>query len=247
MIHNFKSGVNKLTNETLATLSLRTIEAVSNSGIEQAQTSKQFIALKQVNDNYQTLFAPRSQKLQSEQINICFAKRQGLFKSIVGYTSGLLNSPDASVKQSAVEVARILTAHGSTIAGARIAEQTIRYIRVIEMLKAENMVAHLEKLQLSERVDELDRLQREYENLYTGRGNDRISMLYPSAMRKRMVEALSLHYEETCWMAIQHDTDAWKTLIAVIEKRLSEVKTSRKSSSKTSGAESEAAQGLQSA
>ena len=82
MIQNFKSGVNKLTNETLATLSLRTIEAVSNSGIEQAQTSKQFIALKQVNDNYQTLFAPRSQKLQSEQINICFAKRQGLFKSI---------------------------------------------------------------------------------------------------------------------------------------------------------------------
>lgn len=58
MIHNFKSGVNKLTNETLATLSLRTIEAVSNSGIEQAQTSKQFIpdyALDNLNGKSNTL------------------------------------------------------------------------------------------------------------------------------------------------------------------------------------------------
>lgn len=247
MIQNFKSGVGKLTNETLAVLSLRVIEAVSNSGIEQAQTSKQFAELKQVNDNYQTLFVPRSQKIQSELISACFAKRQELFKSITAYVTGLLNSPDPSVKQSATEVVKIVTAYGTNLAGARIAEQTIRYIRIIEMLKAESMTTHLQKLQLSARVDELDNLQREYENLYTGRGNDRLSVQYPSAMRKELTEALYLHYEETCWLAKQHETEAWKLLIAVIEMRLSEVKTSKKSSTKTTDTGTETTQGAQSA
>lgn len=247
MIKKFKSGAGKLTNETLAVLSLRIIEAVSNSGIEQAQASKQFMVLKQVNNNYQTLFVPRSQKNQSEQIKDCFAKRQKLYKSITGYATGLVNSPDASVKQSAIEVVGILTAYGTNMAGARIAEQTIRYIRIIEMLKAESMAAHLQKLQLGAHIDELDNLQREYENLYTGRGNDKLGQLYPSTMRKELAEALHLHYEETCWFAKQHDTDAWKLLVAVIEMRLSEVKTSRKSNTKTMGTEPVATQSLQSA
>jgi len=86
---------------------------------------------------------------------------------------------------------------------------------------------------LSDSITELDTVQREYENYYTGRGDEQLGFTYPSALRKELIEALVAHYEESCWLAKQNETAEWNLLVATIEKRLNEVSISRTSTTES--------------
>ena len=230
MKNNFRTKVQKLPNGSLGTLSKRIADTVQKTAIEQAKNSKQYLLLSQVNAEYQALLTPKSQKEISEAVKQSFENRQQLYKTVYTYTNGLLNSPDDETKQAAVQVFRILNAFGTNFNRLKVAEQTIRYIRIIEMLQSTDMTAAIQKLQLSGLVTQLDAAQREYENLYTGRGDERLGFTFASALRKKLIDAIVEHYEECCWLAKQNDTAEWKLLVATIDKRVSEVSTKRTSS-----------------
>lgn len=227
MKKNYNSKVQKLTNATLATICFRTIDAVSKSGIEQAQNSKLFIQLNQRYDSYQSLLTALSTQKTAEAVNQSFEHREQLFKSIYKYVNGLLNAPDQATQLAAQRVFDVLNSFGTRPYNAKIAVQTIRYFRMVEMLNKPVLADDLLKLQLSNRIADLDAAQREYESQYTGRGDEQLGKVYPSSQRKKLAETLANFYEEMCWLARQHETAEWLLLVATLEKRLDEIDTSR--------------------
>lgn len=222
----YKSILSKINNESLAMLGLRIIETVNKSGIEQALNGKQFLVLTEVSNRYQLAVGPRNQQLFSKAITERYNTRRDLYNSIYVYVTGLQNSPNADMQAAANEVFAVLNMYGRYFGNLKIADQSLRFIRIVEALKKPELVAALQKTLLTEKVAELDLVQREYEDLYMGRGNDRLGVVSASAMRKEFVEAIKLHVEEVFWMAKQADTEAWKVLSATIEARIGEMKVS---------------------
>lgn len=227
MKNNFRTKVQKLSNGSLGTLALRIIDTVQKSGIAQALVTKQYTLISDVNSRYQSLIQVKDQKEISEAIKQKYQMREQLLKTTGVYCNGLLNSPDPETKQAAMQVNKILTGFGGKLSRMRLAEQAIRYIRIIENLQSPELAEAIQLLKLADVITQLDTIQREYEDFYTERGNERASFTYASNLRKELVEAITDHYEECCWMAKQNDTAEWKLLVATIERRLAEVYTYR--------------------
>ncbi len=233
MITNFRTKVQKLPNGSLGTLAIRVNESVQKSGIAQAQNTKQFTLLSQVNGRYQALIKPKDQKEISDAVKQKYEMREQLLKKIGSYCKGLINSPDEETKLAAIQVNKILTGFGGNLSRMKLAEQAIRYIRIIEMLKSPELADSIQTLKLTDVVVQLDALQREYESHYTGRGDERAGLISASNLRRELVDAIVEHYEECCWMAKQNGTDEWKLLAATIERRLTEIYTYRSASTDT--------------
>lgn len=239
MKNNIRTKVQKLPNGSLGTLAIRINESVQKSGIAQAQNTKQFTLLSQVNGRYQALIKPKGQKEISDAVKQKYELREQLLKKIGSYCSGLINSPDEETRLAAIQVNKILTGFGGNLSRMKLAEQAIRYIRIIEMLQSPELAAAIQTLKLTDVVVQLDAIQREYESYYTGRGDERAGFTYASNLRKELADAIVEHYEECCWMAKQNDTDEWRLLVATIERRLAEIYTFRSASTDTEMSEPE--------
>lgn len=239
MKSNIRTKVQKLPNGSLGTLAIRINESVQKSGIAQAQNTKQFTLLSQVNGRYQALIKPKGQKEISDAVKQKYELREQLLKKIGSYCSGLINSPDEETRLAAIQVNKILTGFGGNLSRMKLAEQAIRYIRIIEMLQSPELAAAIQTLKLTDVVVQLDAIQREYESYYTGRGDERAGFTYASNLRKELADAIVEHYEECCWMAKQNDTDEWRLLVATIERRLAEIYTFRSASTDTEMSEPE--------
>ena len=239
MKNNIRTKVQKLPNGSLGTLAIRINESVQKSGIAQAQNTKQFTLLSQVNGRYQALIKPKGQKEISDAVKQKYELREQLLKKIGSYCSGLINSPDEETRLAAIQVNKILTGFGGNLSRMKLAEQAIRYIRIIEMLQSPELAEAIQTLKLTDVVVQLDAIQREYESYYTGRGDERAGFTYASNLRKELADAIVEHYEECCWMAKQNDTDEWRLLVATIERRLAEIYTFRSASTDTEMSEPE--------
>lgn len=233
MKNNFRTKVQKLPNGSLGTLAKRINDSVQKSGIAQAQNTKQFTLLSQVNSRYQSLITPKDQKEISDTVKEKYEMREQLLKKIGSYCNGLLNSPDEETRLAAIQVNKILTGFRGNLSRMKLAEQAIRYIRIIEMLQSTEVTEAIQTLKLTDVVVQLDTIQREYESYYTGRGDERAGFTYASNLRRELVDAIVEHYEECCWLAKQNDTDEWRLLVVSIERRLAEIYTFRSASTDT--------------
>ncbi len=219
----YKSKTNKVGNTSLAALGGRIISTVEKSGIDEARSSKQYVILEEVNNRYQQAIMPDDVKQLSENINSLFNQRTEIFLDMYEYVKGLTKSPAPDTKLAALKVFSILNRYGRVLTNVKIADLSVRYIRIIEGLKRTDVAPAVNKVMLTAKLAEFEQIQLDYEDLYMGRGNDSTVRVAPSSLRKEMQEAVKLYVEELKWMANGADTEAWHTLYRNVEQRFNEV------------------------
>jgi len=222
----YKSKANRVGNISLAALGVRIIDTVAKSGIDQATSSKQFIALQEVNSRYQASIVPGDAKQVSDSIKVLFKSRRVLFDEMYEYVKGQTKSPSPEMKEAALLVFERLNKYGRSYSQAQIADQSVKYIRVIEGLKKSDIAAAVTKIMLTAKVAQLDQLQLDYEDLYLNRGNNSAVRVAPSSLRKEMQETVKLYVEELRWLTNTYDTEEWRALYRNVEQRFSEVNVS---------------------
>jgi len=222
----YKSKANKIGNQSLAILGLRIIDTVNKSGIEDAKTTKKFQILVEVNDRYQIAIVPGDAKQVSESIKILFKARKVMFNDIYSYLEGLLKSPDVEMREASVLLFAVISKFGKSFHQIKIADQSLRFIRIIESLKKPEFDSALAKTLLTDKLASFNQVQLDYEDLYMGNGNVLSIKIAPSNLRKEMENAIKSHFDEVHWMADSLETELWQSLCKNIEKRFEEVNVS---------------------
>jgi len=225
---NYKSKTNRINNESGAILALRIIDTVTKSGISDAQTSKSFTQLVDVNSRYQVAIEPGNNEQVKIAIKEMFNTRATLFSGMHSYIEGMLNSPDAEMKEVAKLLFDQINKYGKNFSNLKIADQSLRYIRIIEGLKKPEYEIPLMRAGLTEKAALLDQVQLGYEDLYMGRGNTSATKVAPSSLRKELNNSIKLYIDEVNWMTNRMDTEEWHTLRYSLQKRFDEVSVSTK-------------------
>lgn len=222
----YKTKANKIGNESLAVLGLRIIETAEKSGMNDAKLTKQFLHLVSVNERFQNAILSGNLKLKTASIDALFNKRNELFLQMYNYLNGLIDSPDAEMKAAATLLFNELDKFGKNFARLKLADKSLRFIRIVQNLKKPECEPALVKTLLVSKVNELNQLQLDYEDLYMDRGNITAVKVAPSNLRKEMEDAVKLYLDEVNWMASQNDTEPWHTLQINLQKRFDEVTVS---------------------
>lgn len=229
----YRSKVNKISNVTRAILALRIIDTVFKSGIEDAKESKRFKQLEEVNERYQIAIEPGDAKQVKEAIDSKFDFRGVLFGEIYIYLEGLQNSPDAEMQAAANLLFLQINKFGKNFSKYKIADQSLRYIRIIEALKKPEYAPALLKTLLTAKMAILDQVQLDYEELYMGKGNSSATKVAPSNLSSELNVVIKRYMDEVELMASRIDTEEWNTLFANLQKRFDEVSVSASAKSKT--------------
>lgn len=222
----YKSKANRIGNLSLAALGLRIIDTVEKSGIDEAQSSKQFLILKEVNGRYQFAIIPGNSKEVQNSIQGLYSERKTVFVDTYDYVQGLTKSPIPDVKAAAGIVFRELNKFGRTFYKVKIADQSVQYIRIIENMKKPEFQPAITKISLGDKLSHLDQIQLDYESLYLGKGNSDSTNIAPSYLRKEMQKSVKLYLEELRWLANTNETVEWQTLYRNVEQRFNEVNVS---------------------
>lgn len=234
--------VNQLTNESVAMLSYRIIETIANSDSEQAKSGKQYVKHAEISQQFQQLVEPNNKQDQTKAIDECYNTRRELFNSMYVYVFGLQSSPNTDTAQAAQQIFTALNMYGKYFGSMKIAEQSLRYVRIIEALRKPELAAMLQKTQLTDNVTALDAVQRKYEDLFMGRSNNRLGAVSASSMRKELNACIRLHVEELNWMALQTESETLKMLCASVDARIREVNLSAQRSKADVQADTESRQ-----
>lgn len=221
---NYKTKINRISNDSRAMLALRIIDTVNKSAIEAARQSKLFLQLVGVNQRYQVAIAPGNSRQVRLAIEVLHKQREDLFEETYGYLEGLLNSPDPEMKAAATLLWGYINMFGRNPGNTKVAGQSLRYIRIIEALKRPECAGALATTKLTERIGMLDQLQLDYEELYMGRGNDSAARVAPTRLTNEMNKSIKLYMDEVHLMAAGEQTDEWDALKANLLQRFDEVK-----------------------
>lgn len=225
---NYKSKTNKINNESSAILALRIIDTVTKLGINDALTSKSFTQLVDVNMRYQEAIEPSNDEQTKLAIKTLFNNRATTFSEMHSYTEGMLNSPDAEMKEGAKLLFEQINKYGKNFSSLKIADQSLRYIRIVEGLKKPEYQMPLLKVGLTEKAALLNQTQLDYEDLYMGSGNNSVKKVAPSNLRKELNYSIKMYMDEVNWMTNRMDTEEWYTLRSNLQKRFDEVNVSTK-------------------
>ena len=213
----------RTSNESLAAVALRVIDTIEKSISAEAKQSLLFSRLMEVNNRYQSSVEPNGSKKTAEAIEAKFKERERLYTEFYDLTYGLQRSRVALQKEAAQKVFPVLNMYGKSFKQERIADQTVRYIRIIETLKGADYTAAIAALNATELFAELSEAQTMYEDLYLGRGN-RLSLKVPTVeMRKEMNNALKDMVDEIEINEKKYPSEANTALKINIEQRFIEV------------------------
>lgn len=220
---NIKSKIDRFRNESLAAIGMRVVETVYQSSVEEAKNGKLFQKLVEANAKYQDSIDPENSKILTEAIQAEYHKRVTLFSDTHIYVRGLMKSPEADISEAATLLFSTLNMFGKYFSRETIAEQSVRYVRIIEGLKKPECATALAKLKLTDRLTELENAQTKYESLYMGRGN-RLSLNVPaSSLKMEMKLALKKHLDELQFLADTLESEEMNSLFATIKQRFMEV------------------------
>lgn len=243
-INNF-SKISKASNETVAMLSKRILEAVVISGNEDALKGKAYMAHAELS----LQFAKAAQKLKrkelSEPVNKFYNDRRDLFAAMYVYAKGLCNAPDTEMAEAATQVFKALNMYGQFLSNLRRDVQSFRYIRIIEALKQPELSAALVKTQLAARVEELDSAQREYENQFGIRSTKLKVKVTATSLRRELNEAIRLHIEELNWLALQTGSEAIRKLCIEVNARVDDLTVSSQKNDTVDDTEADASEQTQ--
>ena len=219
----YKTKASRASVQSLGLLALRIIETVIRSLITSARESKQFLILEEVNIRYQAAIDPGNLRQQAIALKARFAQRRELFEQIYDYLEGLLNSPDPLMKAPATLLFDQINMFGRSFSKLRIAEQSLRYIRIIGSLKSVEFTPAFTKTMLTEKFAAFEQSQLDYENQYMGLGNDETGKVAPSTMRKETEDAIKSYVDELYWIINNLDTEEGYTLFQNVQRRFDEI------------------------
>ena len=212
MKHTNSSRISKASNESVAMLSKRVLEAVEQSNIQEALNGKAYMAHAELSSQFAKAAEKLKRKELSEPVNKNYNDRRDLFAAMYVYAKGLCNAPDAEMAEAAQLVFKALNMYGQFLGNLKVEVQSFRYIRIIEALKQPELAAALTKMQLTAKVAELDSVQRAYENQFADRSNKIKGNVSASSLRRALNEAIKLHIDELNWLARQTDSEALRKL-----------------------------------
>ena len=233
-INNF-SKISKASNETVAMLSKRILEAVVKSDIQEAVNGKQY----HVHADGWSISV--STKMDAVQRSAGKARKPMRVIMYV-YAKGLCNAPDTEMAEAATQVFKALNMYGQFLSNLRRDVQSFRYIRIIEALKQPELSAALVKTQLAARVEELDSAQREYENQFSIRSTKLKVKVTASSLRRELNEAIRLHIEELNWLALQTGSEAIRKLCIEVNARVDDLTVSSQKNDTVDDTEADASE-----
>lgn len=220
------SRISKASNESIAMLSKRILEAVEQSNIQEALNGKAYMAHAELSSQFAKAAEKLKRKELSEPVNKHYNDRRDLFAAMYVYAKGLCNAPDAEMAEAAQQVFKALNMYGQFLGNLKVEVQSFRYIRIIEALKQPELAAALTKMQLTTKVAELDSVQRAYENQFADRSTKIKENVSASSLRRALNEAIKLHIDELNWLARQTDSEALRKLCFEVNARVSDLKIS---------------------
>lgn len=232
-----KTKINKMSNETVATAAMRVIDTINASDCDRVKESAYLTTLTGVSERYQSAVEPYSTVAATEAINAKAEERLQLFTNLYNLVYGLQNSSDGNIKTAAEKIFTVINMYGKAYSKERIADQAIRYMRMIETLKNADNAADLETLGITDQVTALDTVQQAYENLYLTRGNATSSNVSSSSLRTEMNNALKNMIDKVNAVANEYPTDDNVNLAKQVEQRINEIYVTAKSSETTSKVE----------
>lgn len=218
-----KTRINRMGNQSLASIGLRAIETIIKSAVEEVKRCKSFLKLVEVNDRYQESIDPEDSKAMTEAIEVAFQKRKNLFEDNYMYINGLTRSPEEDVRTAAIQLFPVINMFGTNFSKEKIADQSVRYTRVIEGLKNPECAGAITKLKLTEKLAELEAVQAMYESLYMDRGNRLSLKVTPSSLSDEMKSALKKLMDEMRYMADTMESEEMTSLMTTLEQRFSEI------------------------
>ena len=218
-----RTKIYRMSNESIAAVGLRVVETIQKSISEETKKSALFYSLVDVNTRYQSAVEPNGSKIIAEAIDNEFKNREMLYTDFYELAYGNQKSRVAALREAAIRIFKVLNMYGKSFKQERIADQTVRYIRIIETLKGEEYTEAIATLNATELLSELNEAQNRYEDLYLGRGN-RLSLKEPTIkLRKEMNKALNLIVDEIGINEIKYPTEENISLRKIIEQRFNEV------------------------
>jgi predicted metalloendopeptidase len=223
MKHTNSSRISKASNESVAMLSKRVLEAVEQSNIQEALNGKAYLAHAELSSQFAKAAEKLKRKELSEPVNKHYNDRRDLFAAMYVYAKGLCNAPDAEMAEAAQQVFKALNLYGQFLGNLKVEVQSFRYIRIIEALKQPELVAALTKMQLTAKVAELDNVQRAYENQFADRSNKIKGNVSASSLRRALNEAIKLHIDELNWLARQTESEALRKLCFEVNARVADL------------------------
>ncbi len=226
MKHTNSSRITKASNESVAMLSKRILEAVVQSNIQEALNGKAYQAHAELSLQFAKAAEKQQRKELSEPVNKHYNDRRELFATMYVYAKGLCNAPDAGMAEAAQMVFKALNMYGQFLGNLKVEVQSFRYIRIIEALKQPELTAALTKMQLTAKVAELDSVQRAYENQFADRSNKIRENVSASSLRRALNEAIKLHIDELNWLARQTGNEDLRKLCTDVDARVADVKIS---------------------
>ena len=226
MKYTNSSRISKASNESVAMLSKRVLEAVEQSNIQEALNGKAYMAHAELSSQFAKAAEKLKRKELSEPVNKYYNDRRDLFAAMYVYAKGLCNAPDAEMAEAAQQVFKALNMYGQVLSKLKLDVQSFRYIRIIEALKQPELVAALTKMQLTAKVAELDSVQRAYENQFADRSNKIKGNVSASSLRPALNEAIKLHIDELNWLARQTESEALSKLCTEVNARVTDLKIS---------------------
>jgi len=223
---NNKTKANRIGNDSLDQLGTRIIDTVTKSDIPEAKVGKYFLILVEVFSRYHFAIEIGNEKHVREIVEAKYNERYAEFITVYDYIKGLLNAPDPEMKAAAVLLFEQLNKYGRNFSRVKLADQSSHYRLIFEALMRPEFTAAKTKTVLTNSVAVLNQLQLDYEDLYTGKGNNTATKTAPSNLRKEMENAIKMYLDELKWMTNSVDSPAWITLSSTIQQRFNEVSVS---------------------
>lgn len=220
---NYKTKIQRMSCETIATVGMRVIETITQSMAEDVKNSLYATQLLEVTNRYRKAIEPND-KERNAAISDKFNIRKVLFSNSYDMAYGLTLSRDAGDKEAAIRVFSVFNMYGNkSFYGVRQSALTQRYATIIETLLQPEYSADLVRLKMTDILAELADAHTAYETLYQTKGNEQSLKAPSTEMRLEMNNALKVMVEEVEYFSKKFPTEANVTLWKNVEQRIAEV------------------------
>ncbi len=179
----YKTVIRKADNNSAATIGVKIIDTINNSGLENIISNPAYKKFLADNDVYQSCVAQDAKNMARDSVKSNELIRKNLFLELHSYVAGMLSSPNEDSRNSAIIVFEKLDMYGKSFVHKRKVDQVVAYIRITEALKDPNLLEHLTKLEIADKAKALVDIQASIEaaqiNLI------KTNVKYPAASRVR--------------------------------------------------------------
>ena len=210
----------------LGTLTLRVIDAVQGSKLEEGIQSEEFKKLQDVSGSFQHGVLKKYSSEHTKQVVAQDEKRDSILTGFRMNIQANLHSPLPEIKEAAEKASEILERFGSKIEFLPYSEETMYILKILEEFKKPEAAEIVKTLNLGIWIDALDTSQKEFEKVFASKTNDMAAIgeiESASRQRKALQTSFSAFLDFVSAMQIVKKTQEWKDLANLLQKEIDAV------------------------